>query len=37
MYVEMSPPNSRHSDPRKSHIPSFAFETPVFVAGWGAT
>src|SRR4051794_30477925 len=29
--VEMRPPNSRHSDPRNTHIASFSFERPVEV------
>src|SRR4051812_28893004 len=31
MYVEMSPPNSRHSEPRNTHIPSFSLLIPVWV------
>src|SRR4051794_17944185 len=27
----MSPPKSRHSEPRKTHIPSFSLLTPVWV------
>ena len=27
----MSPPNSRHSDPRNNHIASFVLERPVVV------
>src|SRR4051794_16093356 len=27
----MSPPKSRHSDPRNTHIPSFSLLTPVWV------
>src|SRR5690348_6183615 len=28
----MRPPNSRHSDPRNSHMPSLVLERPVLVA-----
>src|SRR5918993_5976289 len=31
MYVEISPPKSRHSDPRNSHIASLLFDSPVVV------
>src|SRR5690349_15860837 len=33
MYVEMSPPNIRHSEPRNTHMPNFSLVTPVFVGG----
>src|SRR6478672_1831688 len=36
----MSPPKSRHSEPRNTHMPSFSLETPVWVQpcspGWGS-
>ena len=32
MYVEISAPNSMHSEPRNAHIATFSLETPVAVA-----
>jgi hypothetical protein len=31
MYVEMSPPNRRHSEPRNNHIANLLFDKPVEV------
>src|SRR5919199_5054003 len=32
-YVEIRAPKSRHSDPRKAHMPTFSFDSPVEVGG----
>jgi hypothetical protein len=29
MYVEINPPNNKHSDPKKSHMANLLFEIPV--------
>src|SRR6476620_45404 len=34
MYVEINPPNSRHSLPRNHHIASLLLLSPVVVSGW---